>query len=89
MFGKKKDAKDAEERESEASGENKAEDIASAPPLKPFSRKALTRPPNRRRRRHFSPRSRVVNQKFLVHRCAGRIGRWDLSAVNPTPTASS
>ena len=44
MFGKKKDAKDAEERESEASGENKAEDIASAPPLKPFSRKGSHAP---------------------------------------------
>ena len=44
MFGKKKDAKDAEGRESDAADDIKAEDIASAPPLKPFSRKGSHAP---------------------------------------------
>ena len=48
MFGKKKDVKDTIGTETAADGENKAEDMPSAPPLKPFSRKgshAPTKPP--------------------------------------------
>lgn len=48
MFGKKKDAKDTDGTETSPDGENKAEDMPSAPPLKPFSRKgshAPTKPP--------------------------------------------
>ena len=44
MFGKKKDIKDTNDTETAADGENKAEDMPSAPPLKPFSRKGSHAP---------------------------------------------
>ena len=44
MFGKKKDTKDADGTETAAVGETKTEDIPSAPPLKPFSRKGSHAP---------------------------------------------
>ena len=44
MFGKKKDIKDTNDTEKAADGENKAEDMPSAPPLKPFSRKGSHAP---------------------------------------------
>ncbi len=44
MFGKKKDATNANGTESADGDEIKAEDMASAPPLKPFSRKGSHAP---------------------------------------------
>ena len=44
MFGKKKDATNADSTESADGDEIKAEDMASAPPLKPFSRKGSHAP---------------------------------------------
>ncbi len=44
MFGKKKDVKDTIGTETAVDGENKAEDMTSAPPLKPFSRKGSHAP---------------------------------------------
>ncbi|MDP6896244.1 MAG: polymer-forming cytoskeletal protein [Rhodospirillales bacterium] len=44
MFGKKKDATNADSAESADGDEIKSEDIASAPPLKPFSRKGSHAP---------------------------------------------
>ena len=44
MFGKKKNVKDTNDTETAADGENKAEDMPSAPPLKPFSRKGSHAP---------------------------------------------
>ena len=44
MFGKKKDATDTDGIKTVADGENKAGDMPSAPPLKPFSRKGSHAP---------------------------------------------
>ena len=44
MFGKKKNVKDTSDTETAADSENKAEDMPSAPPLKPFSRKGSHAP---------------------------------------------
>ena len=44
MFGKKKDVKDTNDTKTAADGENKAEDMPSASPLKPFSRKGSHAP---------------------------------------------